>query len=44
MTKITNISMKNENDALLLGTCIKDDIENTIVKNGCNNSNIDNEN
>jgi hypothetical protein len=43
MTK-KNISMKNENDALLLGTCIKDDIENTIVKNGCNNSNIDNEN
>ena len=29
MIKITNI---NENDALLLGTSIKQDIENTMVK------------
>ena len=32
MTKITNISMKNENDALLLGKYLKHIIENTIVK------------
>ena len=32
MTKLTNISMKNENDALLLGTYIMHDIENTIKK------------
>ena len=35
MTKITNISLKNENDALLLDldTYIKNDIEITIVNN-----------
>jgi hypothetical protein len=32
MTKLMNIAMKNENDALLLGTYIKQDIENTIIK------------
>ena len=32
MTKITNISMKNKNDALLLGKYLKHNIENTIVK------------
>ena len=32
MTKITNISMKNENDALLLDTYVKNDIEIAIVK------------
>ena len=32
MTKIRIISTKIENDALLLATCIKNDMENTIVK------------
>ena len=43
MTKSTNISMKNENDALLLGTYINHNKENTIVKNSCDNfkNNID---
>ena len=35
--------MKNENDALLLGTYINHNKENTIVKNSCDNfkNNID---
>ena len=32
MMKLTHISMKNENDALLLGKYIKHNIKNTIVK------------
>jgi hypothetical protein len=32
MKKIRIISTKIENDALLLATCIKNDMENTIVK------------
>ena len=32
MTKTKNIAMKNENDALLFGTYIKQDIGNTIKK------------
>ena len=32
MTKSANISMKTEHEALLLGTYIKQDIENTIIK------------
>ena len=45
MTKSANISMKTEHDALLLGTYIKQDIENTIVINIiCKNSTIDSEN
>ena len=40
MMKIANFSTKNENDAVLLGTYIKDDkpVDNTIVKNNCNNT------
>ena len=32
MTKSIHIFMENENDALLLGTYIEHDVENTIVK------------
>ena len=32
MTKLTNFSMKNENDALLLATLIKHNIGYSIVK------------
>ena len=32
MTKLTNISMKNENDALLLGIYNEHNIKNSIVK------------